>query len=118
MNKPVTPAAHGVIDYIFSGIQLAVPVLIGMNNKAAKTYGVLGAGFTAINALTDTPAGIKRSISFKGHQKADIGFLAGISLLTFSNFIRKDKKAFAFHLGFLTVAVAHYLLTDYKAGSK
>ena len=117
MNKPLSPTSHSVIDYVFSGVQLAGPSLLKLNTSAARTYQALGAGFTIVNALTDTPAGIKHLIPFKGHQKADLGFLAGTSLLTLASFIRKDKKALAFHLSFLALAAANYLLTDYKSGS-
>lgn len=114
-TKPVKPKLHGIIDYIFSGIQVVAPIILGLNNKAAKTYGALGTGFLAVNALTDTPAGLKHLLSFKGHQKTDLGFLSGLSLLSFMNYIRRDKKALAFHLGFLMAAIAHYILTDYNA---
>ncbi|HEY0042593.1 MAG TPA: hypothetical protein VGB71_18090 [Flavisolibacter sp.] len=117
MQKVLTPTAHGVIDYVFSGLQLAGPPLLGLNSTASRTYQALGAGFTLVNALTDTPAGIKHLIPFKGHQKADLGFLAGMGLLTLTSFIRKDKKALGFHLGFLTLALANYLLTDYDGRS-
>ncbi|MDB5206119.1 MAG: hypothetical protein JWR72_1194 [Flavisolibacter sp.] len=114
MNKPITPVAHGLIDYVFSGVQIALPSLLGLNSATAKTYAALGTGFTAVNALTDTPVGIKKLIPFTGHQKADLGFLAGLGLLTVAGFIRKDKRALKFHLAFLGIAVTHYLLTDYK----
>lgn len=114
-TKPVTPKLHAIIDYVFSGIQMAAPLLLGLNRKAATTYGALGAGFLAINALTDTPAGLKHFLSFKKHQKADQSFLAGLSLLSFANYIRRDKRARNFHLGFLAAAIAHYILTDYNA---
>lgn len=117
-KKPIKPKAHGVIDYGFSSIQLAVPTAIGMNDKACKTYQALGAGFLVVNALTDTPAGIKPVIPFKYHQKADAAFLAGLSLLTFSKPIRKSRRALFFHLGFLSVAIAHYVLTDYEEKPK
>jgi hypothetical protein len=115
--KPVTPALHGIIDYIFSGIQLVGPTVLGLNDKAAKTYGTLGAGFLLGNAFTDTPVGLKPVLSFKDHQKTDAAFLVGLAGLTFIQFIRRDKRALAFHLGFLATAVTHYLLTDYDAGS-
>jgi hypothetical protein len=117
-NKPVTPAMHGIIDYVFSGIQLAAPPLLGLNKTAAGTYMALGAGFLAVNALTDTPVAIKPVLSFETHQKADTGFLAGLALLTAPRFIRNDKRALVFHFSFLAVAVTHYILTDYKAGSR
>lgn len=117
-SKPVTPVVHGIIDYVFSAILLVAPSGISIDAKTAKTYGALGAGFLIMNSLTDTPVGIKRTLSFKDHQKADAIFLTTLSLLTFSNFIRKDKQALRFHIGFLTTAIAHYILTDYKAGSQ
>ena len=115
MKKSVTPAAHGVIDYIFSGMQLAGPALLGLNDTVRKTYLGLGSGFALVNALTQTPLGIKPIIPFRGHQKADLGFLTSLALLSAAPFVRKNKKALLFHLGFLAVAVTHYLLTDYDA---
>jgi hypothetical protein len=32
-SKPVTPAMHGIIDYVFSGIQLAAPPLFGLSKQ-------------------------------------------------------------------------------------
>lgn len=115
MNKPITPKAHGIIDYVISSVLLAAPSLLGANSKAAKTYGFVSAGMTALNALTDTPAGVKNGISFKAHKKADLGLLTGLSLLSFASFIRKDKRALGFHVGLLAVTAAYYMLTDYKA---
>jgi len=103
-----------VLDYVFSGVQLAAPGLLKLNTNAARTYQVLGAGYTLVNALTDTRAGIKHLIPFKTHQRVDLGLLAGMSLLSLVSYIRKDKKALGFHLGFLALAVTNYLLTDYN----
>lgn len=116
--KPVKPTLHTVNDYVLSGVLLAAPQNLHLNKKAAATYGVLGAGFLTVNALTNTPAGIKRVLSFKTHQRTDAAFLVSFSMLTLAAAIRKDKKALRFHLIFLAVAVTHYVLTDYNAGSK
>jgi hypothetical protein len=113
-TKPITPRAHGILDYVISGALMAAPSLIGANSKAANAYRAISAGMTALNALTDTPAGIKRAIPFKGHQKADLGLLTGLSVLSFASFIRKDKRALRFHIGLLAVTAAYYILTDYK----
>lgn len=113
-TKPISPEQHGIIDYVFSGIQLGGPAAIGMNKKATRAYQILGTKFLLVNTLTDTPAGIKKVISFKDHQKLDIAFIAGLSLLTFYKPIRKNRKALCFHLGFLSTAITHYLLTDYN----
>lgn len=114
MKKPVSPNAHGIIDYVLSGAQLAAPMLLNLNPSTKKTYAALSTGFTVVNALTDTKVGLKRMIPFTGHQKADIGFLAGLGLLSFVGFIRNDKKSRLFHLAVLGLALTNYLLTDYK----
>jgi hypothetical protein len=113
MRKPITPLIHGIIDYALAGVQMLAPGMLGFNKKIIKTYLDLGSGFLAINALTDTPVGVRRVISMKDHQKADLAFLTTLGLLTFTKVIEKDKKALAFHLGMVGVSVAHYLLTDY-----
>ncbi|HEX8355979.1 MAG TPA: hypothetical protein VF610_01135 [Segetibacter sp.] len=115
-SKAVKPAIHGIIDYVFSAIQMGAPSAMGLNKKAVKTYQVLGAGFLTVNALTDTKVGIKPLISFKGHQKTDAGFLATLALLTFTKPILKHKKTLRFHLAFLGTAITYYVLSDYNAG--
>lgn len=115
IRKPVKVRHHGIIDYIFSGIQLGLPAMLGLNKKATRTYAALGSGFLLINALTDTPVAVRRAISFKGHQKADAVFLAGIAALSIAGFIRNAPATRTFHLAFLGTAVAHYLLTDYNS---
>ena len=114
-QKPVKPLTHGIIDYVFSGVLLAVPSILGMSRGAATTYRVLAAPFLTVDALTDTPAGIRGLLPFRKHKMLDLGFLAGLSLLTFSKFIRKDKRVLRFHLGFLALAAGNYLLTDYRS---
>ncbi|HEU4471796.1 MAG TPA: hypothetical protein VFR58_11965 [Flavisolibacter sp.] len=112
-SKPVSPAMHGIIDYIFSGVLMTAPGTLGLNSTAIRTYRILGSVFLGTNALSDTPAGLRPALSFKTHKKADAGFLAGLSVLSFAGFIRRGKKARGFHLAFLALAIAHYLLTDY-----
>lgn len=114
-TKPVKPIHHGIIDYIFSTIQMSAPAVLGLNKKVVKTYATLGAGFLAVNAFTDTPVGLAKKLSFKTHQKLDASFLATLAGLSFTKSIRKDKRALAFHLAFLATAAAHYMLTDYDA---
>lgn len=113
MKKPVSPAAHGIMDYVISGVEMAAPSLLGLNTKAARTYQALGAGYTLVNALTRTPVGVKKVIPLKTHQKGDVGLLAGLALLSFVPFIRNDRKALIFHLCFLGIATLQYALTDY-----
>ena len=113
-NKPISPFVHGLIDYGFTAVQLAVPPLLGVNKKAGNIYRILGANLGTVNALTAHGAGVKPLISFKTHQKIDYANVATLALLTFHKSIRKDKKALIFHVSFLALAVAHVLLTDWE----
>lgn len=74
-HQPVTPTAHGLIDYGFGAIQLAAPSALGLNAPTKKAYQLLGIGFLAVNAFTDTPVGIKPVLSFQQHQTMDATFL-------------------------------------------
>lgn len=114
MKKPVSPTAHGIMDYVISGVEMAAAPLLGLNTKATRTYQALGAGYTLINALTKTPVGVKKMIPLKTHQKGDLGLIAGVALLTFVPFIRKDKKALFFNLGLVALVALQYALTDYN----
>lgn len=113
--KPVTPVAHGIIDYAFAAVQLLGPSLLGLNAPTRTAYAGVGVPFLGVNALTDTPVAVKRRISFKNHQRLDASALLGLGALTLAPFVRKDKKALAFHLGFLALAVTNFFLTDYDA---
>lgn len=105
---------HGIIDYALAGVQMVLPSYLGFSKKNVKTYLDLGSGFLAVNALTNTPVGIRRVITMRDHEKADAAFLVTFTLLTFTKNLSKDKKAFSFHLAMLGLSVAHYLLTDYE----
>lgn len=94
-KKPVSPTLHGIIDYVFSGIQLAVPSVIGLNAPAIKTYATLGSGFLAMNAISDTPVAIKPIISFKM-----LLFSPRYRFLRSQTLSGKTKKRLAFTLVF------------------
>src|SRR5687768_15151488 len=100
-QKPLSPKTHGILDYAVSGAQLLAPQLLNLNPAAKLTYGLLSAGILANNALSDTPVGMKRSISMKKHRNVDTALLIGQVALLALPFIRKDRKALALHAGLL-----------------
>ncbi|OZI07324.1 hypothetical protein BWI93_14920 [Siphonobacter sp. BAB-5385] len=116
-TKPITPNQHGTIDYAFSVIQTVTPTLLELPKPTQHVYQILGLSFLTVNALTDTDVAAKPVLTFKQHQRGDAAFLAGLALLTLSRPIRTHKRTLAFHLGFLALAVTHYVLTDYDSGS-
>ena|SRR5690606_2964196 len=115
MKKPIDSTTHAIMDYSMSGIPLLLPALLGLNRKARRTYQAMGLAMLGLNTLTDTPVGLTKLISVKDHQKADAGMLAGLAAMTASKMVSKDRKGLAFHLGFITLVAAQYLLTDYDS---
>jgi len=113
MKKPISPAAHGIMDYVLGTVQAAAPLVLGMNQTATITHQAASVAMTAVNMLTNTPVGLKPVLSMKDHQKADIGLLGGMALMTLIPAIHNDKKALGFHLGFLAMALTQFLLTDF-----
>lgn len=118
MKHPVKPPMHGLVDYVFSAVQLAAPALLGANKNALKLFGATGSSLLLLNALTDTPYGLKRAVSFKNHQMVDRLFLSGLLRILFLKSIRQNKKTLWLAVGFFGAGLANYLLTDYKAGSQ
>jgi hypothetical protein len=114
-NKPFTAAIHCSIDYAFVAIQLFVPSLLGVNRTAVRRSRILGSSVLALNSLTKSPVALKSEIPFKTHGRIDCWTLGGLALLTLAKDIRKDKKALAFHLGFLAMATANVFLTDWNS---
>jgi hypothetical protein len=113
-TKPINSRTHAIVDYAFSAAQILAPKMIGLDHKAVKSYAEIGTGFLALASITDTPAAIRPAIPMETHQKMDMAFLAGQALMTFAPMVRKNRKTLIFHLAFLTLAVANYVLTDYK----
>ncbi|MDB5021008.1 MAG: hypothetical protein JWQ28_2135 [Pedobacter sp.] len=114
MKKPITPTIHGILDYALAGVQMLAPGMLGLNKKVVKSYLDLGSGILGVNALSNTPVGLKRVISMRDHQKSDAAFLTTLTLLTFTKFIEKDQKALGFHFVVLGLSFANYFLTDYS----
>jgi hypothetical protein len=114
MKKPITPAMHGTIDYVMGTALFAAPTLLGINQKAARNYRRTASLITALNAMTDTPAGIRKMVPMKVHQAADASVLAGLALATTAKSVRTDKKALIFHCAFFAMALTQYMLTDYN----
>ena len=113
-HKLITPTTHAVIDYAFAALQLIGPALMGLNKKAVKSYAEIGTAILSVNSVTDTPLTVDPKISMDMHKKIDAGVLATQALMTLSPMIRNHKKTLAFHLAFLAMATASFIMTDYR----
>jgi hypothetical protein len=70
--RPISPAAHAVLDYGVASMFFAMGMRFASRHKraAALAY-VNGAMVLGLSMLTDYPGGIWRVISFKSHGVAD-----------------------------------------------
>jgi len=114
-TKPIKAKQHGIIDYAFGTLLITGPLILGLNKQAKRNYREIAISFMGMNAVTDTPVGLAPLITLQDHKKYDTSFLSAMSMMTFSKPIRKDKKALRFHLGFLSLAILNYMMTDYNA---
>jgi hypothetical protein len=81
MKQPITPKAHGVIDYTTSSAVAMAPHIIDMPKRAAAACYGLAAGYTALSLMTKYPAGAKKVIPYKAHGIADVAIGAAIPFI-------------------------------------
>ena len=117
-TKPFTPKIHGFNDYLYGAILLVVPPLLGLNKKAQRLYRVLGVEVMGYNAITDQPLGLTPMIDYNTtHFTIDCANVAAMALTTLYKPIKKDKRALAFNLTMVALAVVNVALTDWDAPS-
>ena len=114
MKKPIDAKLHGILDYGFAAMNLVGPALLNLPKQTKNIYAGLAGTLASVNAVTDTPVGLKPMLSLKNHQKADLSFLGTLALLTFAKPIRENKPSLYFHLGVFAMAVTQYVLTDFN----
>jgi len=118
MRKPITPFAHGVIDYVTVATVASAPKLMRLSGRAAATCYVLAGGYAMLSMLTDYPLAAKRAIPFKAHGIAEgaIGALlpAAPFLLDFAG--QRRARNLCIGLAALTGVVA--ALTDWDKQSE
>lgn len=114
-RKPIGPTAHGVLDYGLVAAQLAAPSLLDLDHRARTvTYG-FAATLAALNALTDTPVGVRRVVTLSLHGRLETPLLPALLLVPWLAGAMREPTARRWFVGFFCAAAANYLLTDYDA---
>ena len=72
MRHPISPKAHGVIDYTTSSAVAMAPMALDLPKRAAAACYGLAAGYTALSMMTKYPAGAKKVVPFKGHGATEV----------------------------------------------
>jgi len=114
-SKPIGPKAHGAIDYGFATINALAPTLLNLQGPA-KTLCYAFAGTQGLlNMLTDQPLALKKLVPFKVHGQLEAPYVPALLLLLLVTGAMKQRKTRNYFLAFFGIALANYLLTDYKA---
>ena len=115
MRKPITPLAHGAIDYTTSAAVAAAPYALDFPAPARRLFGTLAGTYTAVSALTDYPLSVRRAIPYKVHGASELAIAAALPampwILGFSR--HRTARNLCFGLTALTLVVA--ALTDWSA---
>ena len=111
MKKPLSPLAHGLIDYGIVAALFIVPPIVGLNKKAINLYRILAAGLGVYVAISDTGASVEPVIAFEKHYEIDHFNLETAAGLAFHKDIRKERKAVLFSSAISALAFYTVLLT-------
>ncbi|MBA3415598.1 MAG: hypothetical protein H0U10_10280 [Chloroflexia bacterium] len=116
MDKdPISPKAHGAIDYGFLGLMLAAPSLLGLTGPARTLCYLFGGAQGIPNALTDQPYAVERLVPFRTHGTIELASgLLFVALPVLTGAV-KDPKARNYFLAAGAMLAAVYILTDWDA---
>ena len=71
MQKPISPAMHGALDYATSAAVAVAPHVLDFPRPAKTLFSSLAGGYTALSSVTDYPASLKRVVPFRAHGAAE-----------------------------------------------
>ncbi len=116
--KLIGPTTHGAIDYGFVTLQALAPSLFGLKGAASTLCYTFAAAQGVINTFTDHPLGLKPIIPFELHGELETPFVPALVILPWLTGALKQPNARRYFFSFFALALANYLLTDYKAYEK
>lgn len=114
MDKPISPTAHGVLDYSTMAATAMAPQVLGMPRRAAGAAYALAATYTALAAMTDYKPAVKRAVPLRVHESVDIGLGLMLPMLPWFLGFAGNRRARNFFLGLTAVTMAVTALTDWK----
>jgi hypothetical protein len=117
-RKPIGPTAHGAIDYGFVTLQTLAPGLFRLKGPARTLCYAFAATQGVINVFSDHPLAVKRVIPFRLHGQLETPFVPALLVLPWVTGALRQPNARRYFFSFFSIALANYLLTDYKANER
>lgn len=115
MKKPISPMAHGAIDYGFLAVMTVGPSVLGLQGAARLIPRLLGGAQGALNAFTDQPLAVRRVVPFRTHGRLEkLGGAAFVALPLVTGALR-ERRARGFFGAMLALLLVNYNLTDWDA---
>jgi hypothetical protein len=118
MRKPITPFAHGLIDYTTNATLTAAPKLMRLDRRAATVCYALAGGYTALSMLTDYPLAAKRVVPFKAHGLTEAIVGAALPAVPFAFGFASERRARNLLFGLTTLTAVVSVLTDWDKKSE
>lgn len=114
-SKPISPAIHGLIDYGFGIENITGPALLGLHGTARTAPMIAALAQGSLNAFTDQPYAVDRSIPFAAHGLAETFGVPVLAVATIATGALEQPNARLF-FGRLFLALGMvYALTDWGA---
>lgn len=71
MQKPISPTAHGVVDYAFVAASVVLPRLLGWDEASRRTSDLVAGTALLSSMMTDYRLGVFRVLPMKAHLALD-----------------------------------------------
>jgi hypothetical protein len=114
MRKPISPRAHGVLDYATSVATAAAPAIFGFPKSAAALCYTLAGGYTALSLVTDYPLSAKRLVPFKAHGATEGAIGLVLPALPWALGFARHRAARNFVFGLTAITAVVAALTDWS----
>jgi hypothetical protein len=118
MRKPITPFAHGVLDYATVAMLSVAPRLFSFPRRAAAAAYTLAGGYAGLAAVTDYPLAVRRAVPFKAHAMAEAALGLMLPALPWMLGFGHSRAARNFFLGLTAMTAATALATDWNKESE
>lgn len=113
--KVLSPAAHGVLDYITVVVFALAPALLELQHPFSTAFYVLAAAYLLIALFTDYPLSLRRVIPFPVHGGLElVSGLVFIVLPFLLGFADDQPVARNLFIGSGIVFLLVWLVTDWK----